>query len=110
MSRTVWSGPLAVVSGDGSVHEAVPADGEFSDEELTELALAADPSAPLAEDAVPLSVYLDQFGGPLPEWYMPPPRGRASRYWVPLVWAVIAAFLAIEAAGLCSTYGQPPLH
>lgn len=84
----------------------------LSDAELTALALSADPNAPLASDAVPIEMYLGSSGASaLPAWYMAPPvarlRGRAARL---VVLAVVAAFLAIEAFGLCSTYGQPPFH
>jgi len=81
----------------------------ITDEELTALALAADPDTEVDVDAVPL----DLWGGdgparPLPEWYMPVPMGtpRALRGWrraVGLV--VVASFLLINAYGLCSTYG-----
>jgi hypothetical protein len=80
----------------------------FTDDELTELALAADPNAPLSEDAVPMSVHLAQFGAPLPLWYMPPAMAvaRAGHRWrVPFVTAIVGAFLLIEALGLCNTYG-----
>ncbi|MHB8682158.1 MAG: hypothetical protein ACYDA2_08705 [Acidimicrobiales bacterium] len=83
----------------------------FSDEELAELALAADPDAPLEPDAVPIGVYLA--GAPaalLPSWYMAPVMARHGGRWRgAVVLAVIAAFLVIEALGLCSTYGQLPL-
>ncbi|MGH8996789.1 MAG: hypothetical protein ACRDYB_12300 [Acidimicrobiales bacterium] len=83
-----------------------PADPGFSDEELTELALGAEPGTPLAEGAVPLAVYLGQEPGPLPEWYMPPPMARGHPAWrLPVVMAIVGAFLVIEALGLCSTYG-----
>lgn len=82
-----------------------------TDAELAALALAADPAAGLAADAVPLDVYLGRSGEALPEWYMAPVRrrrlGRVGRV---VVLAVVVAFLAIEAFGLCSTYGQLPLH
>ncbi|HWE66799.1 MAG TPA: hypothetical protein VG298_09155 [Acidimicrobiales bacterium] len=82
------------------------APGELTDEELTTLALAADPSAPLAEDAVPLSVHLAQFAGALPQWYMPPSMARGGSRWrLPVVGAIVSAFLLIEALGLCNTYG-----
>ena len=48
----------------------------FTEAELTELALAADPDAPMGDDAVPLSVYLNQAPGLLPSWYMPSPMTR----------------------------------
>ena len=94
------------VDGEGSV----PAESlEFgiTDAELAELALAADPDAPLADDAVPLAVYLDQAPGLLPSWYMPSPMIRRGKGWrVPVVLVIVAAFVIIEAFGLCSTFGQ----
>jgi len=78
----------------------------LSDEELTALALAADPDAPLPDDAVPLSVHLARFGPTLPLWYMPPTMSRGGRRWkTPVVLAVVSAFLLIDAMGLCNTYG-----
>lgn len=78
----------------------------FSDEELTALALAADADEPLSPDAVPLDVYTSQDGF-LPSWYMPPVMARRARRWrVPTVWVLIAAFLLIDAFGLCICYGQ----
>jgi hypothetical protein len=92
---------------------------EISDAELAALALAADPHQPLDANAVPFDFYLGQTVGNylgqtvgnLPEWYMPPVMARRSRRARKLiVLAIIGAFLAIEAAGLCSTYGQLPFH
>jgi hypothetical protein len=79
----------------------------LSDAELTALALAADPSAPLPDDAVPLSVHLAQFAGALPQWYMPAAmtRSTAHRWRLPVVATIVGAFLLIEALGLCNTYG-----
>ena len=78
----------------------------LSDDELTALALAADPDAPLPDDAVPLSVHLARFGPTLPLWYMPPTMARGGRRWkTPVVLAVVSAFLLIDAMGLCNTYG-----
>jgi hypothetical protein len=88
--------------------EPLPED-PLTDEELTTLALAADPSTPLADDAIPLHVHLALFAGSLPQWYMPPAMARSrsgSRWRLPVVVAVISAFLLIEALGLCNTYGQ----
>jgi hypothetical protein len=85
--------------------------GAISDEELTALALAADADAPLDPGAVPIGQYLGTTVAPLPDWYMAPVAtrrlGRAGRV---VVLAVIAAFVLIEAFGLCSTYGQVPFH
>ena len=79
-------------------------DRPITDEELTDLALAADPDAGIDADAVPWTVGGD---GPLPDWYMPAAttvrRGWKSKA---VVCVVIAAFLAINAAGLCITYGH----
>ncbi len=85
---------------------AVPYAG-ITDDELTELALAADPQAPLPADAVPIGVHLSRFVAPLPLWYMPPVvrSGRGKRWKVPIVLAVVSAFLLIDVMGLCNTYG-----
>ena len=76
-----------------------------SDEELTALALAADPKAPLNPDAVPWRAGMLQ-KGLLPDWYMPRPiatgRGRGTRV---VIFAVVAGFLVIGAFGLCITSG-----
>ncbi len=87
----------------------------LTDEELTALALAADPDVEVGADAV--SVW-DVLGpgrdadGPrkLPEWYMPspmpgarPPRRRWHRR---VALLIIASFVLIDALGLCITYGQ----
>lgn len=82
----------------------------LTDEELTALALAADPGAPPDPDAVPLDLYLAASGRgvpALPGWYMPPVRGRrGGRHWLlPVVLVVVGAFLLIDAFGLCNTYG-----
>lgn len=92
-------------------HELTFRSDAISDEELTALALAADPDQPLAADAVPIDVYLERDAGPLPDWYMAPVTARHIRRGPQLVVLVlIGAFLLIEAFGLCSTYGQPPFH
>jgi hypothetical protein len=93
---------LRVSSQDGI------ADLGITEQELTELALSADPNAPLPDDAVPIGVHLSQFAGaPLPLWYMPAiARSGGGRRWrVPLVIAVVSAFFLIDALGLCNTYG-----
>jgi hypothetical protein len=79
----------------------------FTEAELTELAMAADPDGPVEDDAVPLSVYLGQDLGLLPQWYMPSPMARGGQRWrTPVVLVIVAAFIVIEAFGLCSTFGQ----
>ena len=79
----------------------------ITDDELTELALAADPDAPLPDDAVPIGLHLSRFAAPLPLWYMPPVVARSGgrRWRLPVVLAVVFAFVLIEALGLCNTYG-----
>jgi hypothetical protein len=82
----------------------------LSDEELAELALAADPEAPLPDDAEPFDPTGGDGEGLLPSWYMPAPVGgvAAQPGWRRRVGIlVVATFLAINAAGLCSTYGPP---
>jgi hypothetical protein len=86
--------------------EGVDADEVLTDEELTVLALAADPDAPLPEDAVPIGIHLASCGPTLPLWYMPPAVRRGRRRWqAPFVVAVVSAFLLIDLLGLCNTYG-----
>ena len=78
----------------------------ITDDELTELALGADPGIPLPEDAVPIGVYLSQFAPPLPLWYMPPVVRSGHRGWkTPVVLAVVFAFVLIDVMGLCNTFG-----
>lgn len=80
---------------------------DFTEAELTALALAADPNGPLDDDAVPLAQYLGVHAGLLPSWYMPTPMARSGKPWrIPVVLAIVAAFVIIEAFGLCSTFGQ----
>jgi hypothetical protein len=87
----------------GSAETAVPE--SLSDEELTALALAADPAAPLDADAVPWYGSMDATNL-LPEWYMPRPiatsRGRGNRF---VVISVVTTLLVICAMGLCVTSG-----
>jgi hypothetical protein len=86
---------------DGADAEELPTDAE-----LTALALAADPDAPIDDTAVPIGIHLAQLGGALPLWYMPPAVRRGGRRWkAPFVIAVVAAFLLIDLMGLCNTYG-----
>jgi len=78
----------------------------LSDEELTALALAADPDAPLPEDAIPWNGVDATRAGLLPDWYMPAPaasrRGSTTKTVVALL---IVGFLVIDAFGLCITSG-----
>ncbi|HEX3620727.1 MAG TPA: hypothetical protein VHT97_00260 [Acidimicrobiales bacterium] len=96
------------------VDDAAPVDADaVSDEELAELAMAADPDADVPDDAIPLSELLGQAGPGtgelLPGWYMPPTVGgsRVLNGWRRrIVLIVIASFILINAYGLCSTYGH----
>lgn len=79
-------------------------------DELTRLALAGDPDAPLPADAVPWQGSEPDADGHsvLPDWYMPRPTVGASRVsgWRRFVaWTIIVASLAVVASGLCNTYG-----
>jgi hypothetical protein len=96
--------PVGTIDEDGAEHFAI------TDEELTALALAADPDLPLGDDAVPLRP-LTADGEPLlPEWYMPAPGGRARRDWRSRVAISMAVGLVlINACGWCITNGFPEI-
>jgi hypothetical protein len=88
----------------------VPTSQVFTEEELTELALAADPDTEPAADAVPLQEFLGASGRGelLPDWYMPAPAGTGHLLhgWRRrVVLLIVASFVLINAYGLCSTYG-----
>jgi hypothetical protein len=90
---------------DGSLDQyELPLD--LSDDELTALALAADPSAPIDPGAVPWRGSGDDQRSFLPEWYMPRPmaigRGRTTKI---IIISIIVGFLLIDAFGLCVTSG-----
>jgi len=95
---------------DPLLEEAGPV---INDEELTRLALAADPDAEVSRDAVELAEFLGAgavggTGALLPGWYMPPSAAHSGllRGWRRrVVLLVIASFVLINAYGLCSTYG-----
>ncbi len=96
-----------MVDPDGALDVLEP----LTDEELTALALAADPDQAIDDDAVPLSAFQGEFGDLLPDWYMPAPaahsgsRGRRRRNAV-VASVVIFSLLFINALGLCITYGR----
>jgi hypothetical protein len=81
-------------------------DLEISEEELTALALAADPDLALGDDAMPFRS-LQAEGTPLlPDWYMPVSASRARRDWRSRVAISIAVGLVfINAFGICVTNG-----
>jgi hypothetical protein len=97
---------LLVEAGLGVVDDVPVSDeGPWSDDELARLALAADPDAPLPDDAVPFELPGARVG-PLPSWYMAPVvRSHRSRKHRIVVGALVAAFLTIDVFGLCATYG-----
>jgi hypothetical protein len=84
---------------------------EISDDELAAFAMAADPDAPVPDDAVPFGDRDPSTFPLLPDWYMPAPRGHRnrgrsrSRDAVMLVLA--ASLVVINVGGFCVTYGFP---
>jgi hypothetical protein len=85
----------------------------LADDELASLAVAAGRSDPVGADAVSVWEFLGTEAlGALPSWYMPAPMGmRRFRGWRRgvvrcTVFSVVASFVAINAYGLCNTYGQ----
>ena len=97
-TATVW------MDADGA--DEADAGAPFTDEELTALALAADPDLPLDPDAVPMPLYPEDLHLSLPLSYMPPAMAGTSRGWrVPVVLTIVLAFVLIDVLGLCITYG-----
>ncbi len=83
---------------------------EIDDDELAELAMAADPDVDVDPDAVPFLPDPSDGAELLPAWYMPVPRSfrRTPARTVAAV-SFIVALLALNAAGLCVTYGLPEI-
>ena len=82
-------------------------EGDFTDAELTILALAADPDQEPDADAVALVDDTSSLYGPLPLWYMPPLRvTKRTPLRTGIIVLIIVSFLLIEALGLSVTYGQ----
>jgi len=78
----------------------------ISDDELTALALAANPNEPLEPDAVAWDGLMLHRSGLLPDWYMPTPAAiRTGRLPRALVITLIVGFVTINAFGLCITSG-----
>ena len=81
----------------------------FTDDELSDLALTADPDAPIPDDAVPFG-QTDRNRALLPEWYMPAPSAlRRTRPRAVAVSVIIASLIVVNGAGLCVTYGLPEI-
>ena len=79
----------------------------LTDDELTEMALAADPREHLEPDAVPLAGVDDDWAL-LPRWYMPAPVATSlpRTMWRKVVAiCIITSFVTITAMGFCITYG-----
>jgi hypothetical protein len=81
----------------------------ITDEELAALALAADPDQPLDADAVAFDPDGDR-AELLPSWYMPAPMARSGG-WIRriVIGGIVGSMLAINAVGLCVTYGFPEI-
>jgi len=78
----------------------------WTDEELTALALGADPNAPLDPDAHEWEGAILHRPGLLPDWYMPTPlASRGGRWTRNVVLLVVFGFLVIDGFGLCITSG-----
>ena len=104
---TSWPTAPILASALGKVGTVpdTPASSVISDEELTALALAADPDQPLDPDAVPFVAGDAALAGLLPAWYMPATAG--ARRWI--LGAMAIGFVAISACGMCVTNGFPEL-
>lgn len=78
----------------------------FTDDELTRLALAADPLVTIDDDAVAWNPNASVQRGLLPDWYMPRPiaasRGRVTKA---VIVVIVVAFVIVDAFGLCITSG-----
>jgi hypothetical protein len=100
MTTAIMDQPIT----DELLSDELISDEPISDEELTLQALAADPDAPLAPDSVP---WAETATGLLPDWYMPGTATRRRGGWRAVVaLAVVVGLVAINAAGLCITYGH----
>ncbi|MEO7372078.1 MAG: hypothetical protein ABIZ69_14500 [Ilumatobacteraceae bacterium] len=85
-------------------------DLDIGDDELTALALAADPEASVADDAVPMRSLGADADPLLPHWYMPAAASRARHDWRAIVAIGIAAGLVLgNAFAVCVTYGVPEI-
>jgi hypothetical protein len=79
----------------------------ITDEELSAIALAAEPEPAIPDDAVPLWDLLAVEEPLVSAWYMPAPARsfRLTGWRRNLVIFLVVVFLLIEAYGLCSAYG-----
>lgn len=91
---------------EGGAGRDAPVEGGITEEELTALALAADPAEPLDASARPDQTLLAR--GTLPRSYMPAAMGGhrpPSRTRTLVALALVVAFVVITALGYCITYG-----
>ncbi len=78
----------------------------LSDEELTAMALSADPHPVIDPRVAPWRHGADAVNGLLPDWYMPLPSGTRRGTGVKIaIGVIVASFVVINALGLCITYG-----
>jgi hypothetical protein len=78
----------------------------ISDDDLTTLALNADPHPTIDPHVAPWRPMADAVTGLLPDWYMPTPsgshRGKGAKI---AIGVIIASFVIVNALGLCITNG-----
>jgi hypothetical protein len=82
----------------------------ISDDELCDIAMAADPDIVLADDAVPFEADPTSNSGLLPAWYMAAPRNferTPARMFAAV--SFVVALIVLNGAGLCVTYGLPEI-
>jgi hypothetical protein len=103
---TITEGPSSEgPSSAGPISAGPISAGPISDDELTALALAADPDPAIPVDAQPWTGSRGA-GGVLPDWYMPAPiAGRRGWRARAVAAVIILSFLAVSGSGLCITYG-----
>lgn len=81
---------------------------QFTDAELTEIALAAEQFDPFDSEVTPFIDDRDELGvGLLPDWYMPAPSLRRSPGRIAVLAGVAIALFVINVGGICVTYGIP---
>lgn len=120
MDDTTLAGPGLDRVGTDLLQRPAPAgdaegspEAELTDEELTAQALAASPCTMADDEAVSYwDVVAPRDLGLLPAWYMPTPSAGPRRLhgWRRRVaYLVTGSIVALNAAGLCVTYGHVTL-
>jgi hypothetical protein len=84
-----------------------PMNDPITDEELAALAMAADPDAPIPDDAVPFDPAGAADGALLPSWYMPAPSARPGRGRRIVFAGLVCSLLVANVVGFCVTNGFP---